>query len=172
MKRLSILLAILSAACAPAPDPAEPVASATPVAPTPHAFQVQLTFTPRAAEKLVATKELVTIAGMYWGLPTAAAAPTADEVGQINLGVDYIDVSPENGAYMVPGSGFDDSKIESVDGAPQVLVNVYSARKTHADNLLNCGIYEGPIAMAQQRPVEIQCDLIFDENGQPYPIAP
>ena len=47
-----------------------------------------------------------------------------------------------------------------------MLVNVYSARKTHEDNLLNCGIYEGPVSMAQKQPVDIQCDLIYDENGE------
>jgi hypothetical protein len=60
----------------------------------------------------------------------------------------------------------------TVEGAPQVLVNVYSARKTHEDNLLSCGIYEGPVAMAQKQAVDIQCDLIYDENGEPLPVAP
>jgi hypothetical protein len=172
MKQVSLLaLFLLVPACSPAPPADGPTAEAAAPA-SPYAFEVQLTFTPRAAEKLVATKERVIVAGMYWGSPNAAAKPAADEMGQIPLGEDFIEVAPENATIIVPAANFEPDQIQHVEGAPQVLVNVYSARKVHQDNLLNCGIYEGPVAMAQKQPVDIQCDLIFDENGEPIPVAP
>lgn len=166
--RLALFLPLL--ACSPAPPAGSPTAEAAPA--SPYAFDVQLTFTPRAAEKLVSTKERVIVAGMYWGAPNAAARPKADEIGQIPLGEDFVEVAPENATITVPAANFEPDQVQHVDGAPQVLVNVYSARKAHEDNLLNCGIYEGPVSMAQKQAVDIQCDLIFDENGQPIPAAP
>ncbi len=41
-----------------------------------------------------------------------------------------------------------------------MLVNVFTSRMAHENNLIDCGIYEGPIAMAQKKPVDITCDLI------------
>jgi hypothetical protein len=156
-------------ACSPAPPAGEPTVETAPA--SPYAFDVQLTLTPRAAEKLKGSNERVIVAGMYWGVPKAAAQATADEMGQIPLGEDFVEVSPENAAVTVPAANFEPDQLTNVEGAPHVLVNVYSARKTHEDNLLNCGIYEGPVSMAQKQPVDIQCDLIFDENGQPYPVT-
>jgi hypothetical protein len=156
-----ILLPVLClAACSPAVDPATgPQADAA--KPQPHAFEVQLTLSPRAIEKLGPMKEMVTIAGMYWGEPKADAKPRADEMGQINLGADEIVVQPASRMVIVPGAAIDPKVLESdVEGAPQVLVNVYTSRRAHEDNLINCGIYEGPIPMAQQKPVEIECDLL------------
>ena len=42
----------------------------------------------------------------------------------------------------------------------------------HENSLIICGIYEGPIAMAQQKPVDIKCDLIEPPEDIPAPTAP
>jgi len=170
MKHAALLpLPLLFAACAP-PGGDGASAPAAEAPPSPYAFEVKLTLTPRAVEKLVTTQERVIVDGMYWGLPKPGVE--ADEIGQVPLGADMVEAAPENAAVRVPGAAFDATRLADIEGAPQVLVNVYSARKTHADNLLSCGIYEGPVAMAQQKPVEIQCDLIYDENGEPIPVEP
>lgn len=168
-RHILLAAALLFAACSPAPaeDTSPPEGAAVR---GPNAFEVQLSLTPRAVDKLVATGEQVTVASMYWGEPKPGVE--TDEIGQIPLGAETVDVAPGNAAVLSPGTGFDAARLADVAGAPQVLVNVYSARKTHEDNLLSCGIYEGPVAMAQQRPVEIQCDLIYDENGDPIPATP
>ena len=158
MKHLSVLaLPVLLAACSPAPETAAPVAGA----PSPYAFEVALTLTPRAAEKLAATQERVIVDAMYFGMPVSLDAPGIDEHGeQIYLGNDEVEVDPANAVVKAPGTGFDATHIASVTGEPEVLVNVYSARKTHDDNLLECGLYQGPVAMAQKQAVPIACDLI------------
>jgi hypothetical protein len=159
MKQLAILVpAFAVLACAPASGPeAAPAAEEK----TPYAFEVQLTLSPRTIEKLEGMTEMVTVSGMYWGEPKPEAAVRADEMGQINLGADDIVVQPASRMVTVPGAAIDPKVLASdVRGAPMVLVNVYTARRAHEDNLINCGIYEGPISMAQQKPVEIECDLI------------
>jgi hypothetical protein len=169
MKHIAQLIpAACLLACSPGSGPAlEPAAEARPA---PYAFDVQLTLTPRTIEKLAGMSEMVTVSGMYWGEPKAAARARADEVGQINLGADDIVVQPASRTLSVPGSAIDPKVLEDIEGSPQVLVNVYTARRAHEDNLISCGIYEGPVSMAQQKPVEIDCDLI--EPPAPEPAAP
>ncbi len=165
MKQLAMLVLFVPLlACGPTPA-AGGLATEANAPASPYAFDVRLTLTPRAAEKLVSTKERIIVAGMYWGPPNAAAKPTADEMGQIPLGEDFVEVAAESATITVPAANFDPVQLPNVEGAPQVLVNVYSARKTHEDNLLDCGIYEGPVSMAQKQPVDIQCDLINWPDG-------
>jgi hypothetical protein len=110
---------------------------------------------------------------MYWGEPTQEARSRADEMGQINLGADEIKVQPSSRSVIVPGAAIDPKVLASdVEGQPQVLVNVYTPRMAHENNLINCGIYEGPIAMARQKPVDIRCDLIEAPADLPAAAAP
>lgn len=170
MKNPAILF-LASALFACAPDSGPETAAAVPeaeTAKTPYGFDVQLTLTPRAAEKLSETDEAVNVAAMFYGLPASDTAPGIDEHGmEIGLGRDDIEVAPQSALVVVPGAGFDPTYMPGVKGEPEVLINVYSARKTHENNLLSCGIYQGPIAMAQKKPIDIQCDLIdgLNEDG-------
>ena len=169
MKNASLLiLPFLLAACGPAPAPGAPSATETAKAASPYAFDVNLTLTARAAERLKDTDERVIVSAMYYGLPTSDDAPGIDKEGmEVRLGASDIEVAPESAVVNVTGEGFDPTYMKSVKGEPEVLINVYSARKTHENNLLNCGIYQGPVPMAQKKPVEVQCDLIdgLNEDG-------
>jgi len=169
MKNRSLLvLPFLLAACSPAPAADAPSASADAAPASPYDFDVNLTLTARAAERLASTDERVIVDAMYYGLPVSDDAPGIDEHGmEIGLGASEIEVPPESADVKVSGEGFDATYIKSVKGEPEVLVNVYSARKTHEKNLLSCGIYQGPVSMAQKKPVDIQCDLIdgLNEDG-------
>lgn len=158
MKAIAFLApALVLAACEPALDASASGASAK----SPYAFEVELTLTPRTIAKLEGMREMVTVSGMYWGEPTAEARAHADGMGQINLGADDIKVQPSSRRVIVPGAAIDPKVLGSdVEGPPQVLVNVFTSRMAHENNLIDCGIYEGPIAMAQKKPVDITCDLI------------
>ena len=169
MTHVSFLLIPLALiACSPAPDANGPAADAAP--PSPYAFEVNLTLTPRAAEKLAGTKERVIVDASYFGAAINESVPGVDDYGQeVGLGGDLIEVDPVNALVKAPGTGFDATNIAGITGEPELLVNVYSARKTHTDNILSCGIYQGPVKMAQKQPLDIRCDLIYDENGDPLP---
>jgi len=43
---------------------------------------------------------------------------------------------------------------------PQLLINLYSGRKSSPDNLLDCGIYEGPLKAVEGKNIPIACKLI------------
>ncbi len=45
-----------------------------------------------------------------------------------------------------------------------VLINVYTARKTTQDNLIDCGIFEDTLAKAQaSQPIPIACKMIGEK---------
>ncbi len=169
MKHPAILtLGLALFACAPDTGPEVMVAAETETAKSPYSFDVNLTLTPRAAEMLASTDEAVNVAAMYYGEPVSETSPGVDEHGEeVGLGRDDIEVAPKSALVKAPGTGFDATNIASVKGEPEVLINVYSARKTHQNNLLDCGIYQGPISMAQKKPIDIKCDLIngLNEDG-------
>ena len=165
MKHLSLLaLPLVLAACGPAPETTTSAAGA----PSPYAFEVNLTLTPRAAETLVAAKEQVIVDAMYFGMAISEDAPGVDEHGMdVHLGSNEIAVDPVNAVVKAPGTGFDGTNIASIKGEPEVLVNVYSSgvKQPQGNNKLDCGIYQGPVAMAQKQPVPIACDLIDWPEG-------
>jgi len=156
--RLACLPFLLAACGQPAAENVPAVEA--PVARGPNAFDVQLTLTPRAAEMLSGAGEAVTVGVLYFGAPTPDGLKPGDDVGIVQTGAEQVTVPPANGVILMPGVGYDPAREADVEGGKQVLVNVYSARRTREDNVLSCGGYEGPLAMAQQKPVEIRCDLI------------
>ncbi len=51
--------------------------------------------------------------------------------------------------------------LQQVDShGPQLLINVFSGRKSSQDNLLDCGIYEGPLKSAPEANIKVTCKLI------------
>ena len=168
MKRTLLVLPFVLAACSPAPTTDVAPGDEAATAAGPYAFDLNLTLTTRAVEQLARTDERVIVNAMYYGSPISDDARGIDKEGmEIPLGSIEIEVAPESAAVKVTGEGFDATYLTSVKGDPEVLINVYSARKTHENNLLSCGIYQGPISMAQKKPVDIDCDLIegLSEDG-------
>jgi len=149
-------------ACAPKPVVA-PVAVAVAAASEAIArpFDLALTLTPAAAEKLKAMGESVALSAYYYGDARIDAAEHANEVDLIDLGDELIDVAPVNGITRFKGEGIDPAKFVWIEGGkPSVLINVYTARKVAPDNLVSCGIFQDLIDVAQKEPIKIDCDLI------------
>jgi hypothetical protein len=168
MKKLAALsLALLAAACgdSPAADSGEGAKA--------HRYKVELTFTPRTITELRAMSEKVTIANWYYGLAKEGTPESArEENDQIALGENLMEVDPANQIVSVSVSPFKADKLKHVDGEPMLLINVYTARKAHPDNLINCGIFDDTLAKAEPTTIEISCDLIKEEPPQPPPPPP
>jgi hypothetical protein len=159
MKLIPIaLLPLILVACSE-PPAVEAVPEAA-VVRGPNAFDVALTLTPRAAEKLAGMGEEITVDAVFFGEPRPGGLKPEDENDFIPMGGEQVNAPPANGVIMVPGESYDPAREADVEGGKQVLVNAWTSRKAHEDNLISCGIYQGPLAMAQKQPVEIRCDLI------------
>jgi hypothetical protein len=114
-------------------------------------------FDPAAAQALAASGERVVVAGYFYGDPAPGATETPDEVGYINLGTEEVTIRPQD-ARLTLGASLSNAPLDQVT-APMVNVNVYSARWTHEDNLLDCGVVDGPVA-AMTAPQEVFCKLL------------
>jgi hypothetical protein len=136
--------------------------NAKPAPPTALAsFTVKVTYSQKAMDTLVAGKETVIVAGYLTASPIPGTPKQyVDRMGEIGLGDVQKEVAP--GAIAT----FDSVKptpamMKWVDSSgPQLLINVYSGRKSSPNNLLDCGIYEGSLQAVNGQSIPISCKLI------------
>jgi hypothetical protein len=79
-------------------------------------------------------------------------------MGWIYIGYEQITLHAETHTVEI-GNGLGKSAMAMPD-TPMVNVNVFSARWTDEDNLLNCGIVDGPVAHYIGTTQVITCKLI------------
>jgi hypothetical protein len=122
------------------------------------AFTVTLAYSAAAAAKLSEAKEQVIVDAAYYGEPNPGFEPT--EPGGVDLGSEQHSVTPDVAAVPFAAKVDAAKAAKEVKGEPRVLINVYSARLSSPDNLLDCGIHDGPIADAKSAEIRIACKLI------------
>lgn len=125
-------------------------------------FAVDLTLSPKAAALLKARHEGIVVSAMYSGDPLPAWTRKADEEGMIDLGNEIVTVAGVAGRATITGNKVLRAHLAWAKNI-QVLINVYSARRSSQDNLLDCGIFEDTVAKAQARPIAISCKLIGEK---------
>ncbi len=155
---LPLLLAF--AALTPAFAQQQSAKTTTPATTVPG-FTVTVTYSQKAMATLVAGKETVIVVGYLYGFPIQGTPKQdVDHVGQIDMGEVKKEIAPGATAK------FDSVKLNQpmmkwMDSqGPQLLINVYSGRKSSPDNLLDCGIYEGSLQAIQGQSIPIACKLI------------
>jgi hypothetical protein len=137
--------------------------NAKPAAPAPAVFNftVKITYSQKAMDTLVAVKETVIVAGYLSASPiTGTPKQYVDRMGEIGLGQVNQEIAP---AAIATFSNVKPTPamMKWVDSqGPQLLINVYSGRKSSPNNLLDCGIYEGSFAAVQGQSIPISCKLI------------
>jgi hypothetical protein len=124
-------------------------------------FTVTITYSQKAMTTLTAGKETVIVVGYLYGFPKQGTPKKlVDEVGQVDMSEVKDEIAP--GAPAT----FDRIKLDQAmtkwfDGqGPQLLINVYSGRKSSPNNLLDCGIYQGALKAIQGQSIPISCKLI------------
>ncbi|MER9597080.1 hypothetical protein [Mesorhizobium sp. M0244] len=128
-------------------------------------FDVNVTLSKKAAAKLAAEKEGIVVFASYYGDPKRSAEKHANEVRQIDLTPqdEQVGIPGTAGHAHISGARVDTKRLDWLAGPPEVNVNVASARKSSADNLLNCDFIDGPLSDVQREPVTLHCGLI-EEN--------
>ena len=124
-------------------------------------FTLAISYSPRAAAEMARRHEALTISVFYEAEPSRAGARHANEEGGINLGDDTFTVPARSGPVAVTGRGFLAAQLAWVrPGTTRVNVNLYSARRSGPDNILECGLVEGPLAQIAGRTHPVRCKLI------------
>ncbi|MBS0566428.1 MAG: hypothetical protein JSS59_03300 [Proteobacteria bacterium] len=155
MKFAPCLLCILALGLGASP----PAASAH----EPLAFNVRVTLSPKAAEKLKATHEGITASARYYGDPTPAAVKHADEVGQIDLGNEQVFLPGRAGPAHFTGRNVTNNRLGWIKGGVRMNVNVFSSRHSGPDNILACDFIDDSLAtVIKAQPVTLHCGLITE----------
>lgn len=118
-------------------------------------FNVEVTLSPAAAAKLAESGEGITISTAYYG---EAKGGVDSEKGQIDLGSEETSLDAA-GSVAMGGIELNEQGLGQIAGAPSMNLNVYSARKVFADNLLSCGMWDQPVAEIPAT-ITISCALI------------
>ncbi len=124
-------------------------------------FNVTVALSARAKRRLAEGSETVIVAGYFSGNPKPSAPKQyVSDTGEIDLGHEEVEAAPGAGASFGEIKLKKDALDQVDNQGVQLLVNVYSGRKSSADNLLECGIYQGPLRAAQSKSLPISCKLI------------
>jgi hypothetical protein len=159
--RTGLAIVALGATMSFSPAFAQQPARPSPPVATPAGFTVRLTYSQKAMDTLVSSKETVIVAAYVFGLPKPGVPKKYVEGdGTIPLGEAKKEIAP--GAVATFGKiDLDSARVTYIDNrGPQLLINVYSGRKSSPNNLLDCGIYEDPLSGAQGKYLPIACKLI------------
>ncbi|OYU38427.1 MAG: hypothetical protein CFE33_16360 [Pseudorhodobacter sp. PARRP1] len=131
---------------------------ATPAMAQETSLTLHITFDAASATKLQEAGEMVVVSSYFWGDPVAGNVLPVNEMGQLYLGAEQATVFPNEQTISI-GHSLAGAPVGNVE-APMVNVNVYSARITSEDNLLDCGIVDGPTDALSKTTREIACKLI------------
>ena len=156
------LCAALGAAlcqCSPQPAPAPPEAAKAPD----FGYDVALTFTPAAREKIGKSGDKVSLEALYYGNPTTQTAALADaNDGTIHLDTDTLETDASDHSVHMDGKGVTSSKNFPyiVEHKPLVLLTVHATHDGKRTQLIGCGGFQDYVSVAQTRPIPIRCDLL------------
>lgn len=131
---------------------------ATPAMAQETTLTLDLRFDAASTTALQERGEMVVISAVYAGEPAPGNVLPVDEMGMVYLGAEDYTVYPLNQTVQI-GHSLGAAPFGNVL-APMVNVNVYSARHTDEDNLLDCGIVDGPTDALSRQPQLISCKLI------------
>ncbi len=118
---------------------------------------IDLVFEPGVAETLVSRGEWVVVRAWYHGEPADASAPV-DETGLVYLGEEEATVFPADQRVALGGAMAAQPRGWVIE--PVINVNIYSARFSDDNNLLDCGIIDRPVAALAGHVQKISCGLL------------
>ena len=116
---------------------------------------ITLTIEPSALQRLLDMGEWVTVSAYYFGNAASDAAPV-EEDGSVYLGGETFQVHPAESQVIVLGGSIAAMPRDWVV-APEINVNVFTARYAAEDNLIDCDLVEGSVAEIAAAQNAISC---------------
>ncbi|MEZ0611856.1 hypothetical protein ACAW74_25310 [Fibrella sp. WM1] len=128
----------------------------------PVTIAVQLS--PKAEAKLKAHKETVIVAAFFSGTPKDTTSQEFLESGEMGVKDQKIELTTGRVATFehLKFARKDYDALANKD--IRLLVNVYSGRRSSPDNLLDCGIVEGPMSDLRGKRLPITGKLIYGDD--------
>lgn len=123
-------------------------------------FEITVQLSEMAENKLKAINETIIISAMFSGIPKDTTIKEYMESGEFPIGEQMLEIQGQGTARFV------DAKISKKDFEAlsdkdiQVLINVYSGRRSDPNNLLDCDILQEPISKVRQQKNVLKGKLI------------
>lgn len=124
-------------------------------------FTLDISLSPRAAAELARRGERLEIVTYFQGTPSRRYRHLASDDGLISLGDERTIAPGRAGRVVVSGRSFQAGRLSWLEsGEADVTVNITSARRSHRDNLLNCGLVAGRVWQISYGVHPVRCALI------------
>ena len=120
-------------------------------------ISIAISFDEATIARLTSLGEWVTVSAYYSGEPAREDTPT-DEMGMVYLGHEEAQIFPANQTVEL-GGFLAGAPLDWVK-EPFINVNVYSSRFVDENNILNCGILDGPLGELTGADQTINCTLL------------
>jgi hypothetical protein len=121
-------------------------------------IKLRLTFDDETRLTLARIGERVTVNAWFFGEPTAAGKAFVDEMDEVYLGTETYDIRPVDQTLILGGSMGGMPADLVVD--PMINVNVFTSRIKDENNLIQCGIIQGPTRDLSAAPQSIACVML------------
>ncbi|MFI5072171.1 MAG: hypothetical protein ACHP8A_14895 [Terriglobales bacterium] len=125
-------------------------------------FSVNVQLSEAASTKLIDNKETIIVAGTFTGHPRQGTEARYLDIksGDVDLGDVKQEIRPGEIAIFDQLNLNPDALARIDSQGPNILMDVYSGRRSSKDNLLDCDGYDGGFESIRGRTVVIRCQLI------------
>lgn len=127
-------------------------------------FEIEVSLSEKANAKLKANKETIIVRAYFTGIPKDTTSEDYIKTGEIGVASHDIELSNSRIAKF-EGVKFSKSLYDSLaDKDIQLLINIFSGRKSTADNLLNCDIIQDKMSNIKGRRFTLKGKLIYGDE--------
>jgi hypothetical protein len=127
-------------------------------------FEIEVQLSPKAREKIMASKETIVVAVYFTGIPRDSSKVKLGEDGSFNVAYATREISYGQIAKFedikFPGKIYDQLADKDID----VTVNVYSGRRSSTDNLLDCDALFEKISKVVNKKILVKGKLIYGDD--------
>ena len=127
-------------------------------------FEIEVSLSEKANAKLKADKETIIVSAIFSGIPKDTTSEDYRKTGEFGLGFHNIELV-ESRIAKFEGIKFSKSLYDSLaDKDIQLLINIFSGRKSTRDNLLNCDILQDKMSNIKGRKFTLKGKLIYGDK--------
>ena len=124
------------------------------------AFEIEVSLSPKAEEKLKAIRETIIVAAYFSGIPKDTTLKDYLKYGELAINSNERELS-DNRVAKFEGIKFSRTLLDTIPAKNMnLLINVYSGRRSAKDNLLDCDILNKPISEIKGKKFVLKGKLI------------
>ena len=127
-------------------------------------FEIEVSLSPKANAKLKARKETIIVAAYFSGQPKDTTSKEYQESGEMSVAVAQKELRGDERIAKIEGVKFPKSRYDSLaDKDIQLLINIFSGRRSTDLNLLSCDILQDKMSRLKNKKFTLNGKLIQEK---------